>query len=103
VQQAARAAVSPERNVARGVEVRQHGAMPRKTAKRKTAKRSTTRKPRAATKRKAPARKRKAAARRPARTARRPSATQQMLDREALETPQLADLAADQYDGLESR
>jgi hypothetical protein len=26
-----------------------------------------------------------------------------MLDREALETPQLADLAAEQYDGLESR
>ncbi len=76
--------------------------MLRKTAKRKTAKRSTTRKPRAATKRKAPARKRKAAARRPATTP-RPSPTQQMLDREALETPQLADLAAEQYDGLESR
>jgi hypothetical protein len=74
--------------------------MPRKTTK-KPAKRAGRARPAAA--RKTPSgRARKAAPRRRKAPAPRRSEVQRALDREPLETPQLADRAAAEYDGLES-
>jgi hypothetical protein len=87
--------------------------MPRKTTKKKPARRAAAgrkgARSRAAAKKgasvRAPAKKgaraRKAAPRRGKAPAERRSEVQRVLEREPLETPQLADRAAEEYDGLE--